>query len=39
MVAASVEIYSEHLVFLDPRGALVTLFLLELTEHWADTDE
>jgi hypothetical protein len=39
MVSASVEIYSEHLVFLDPRGGLMAPFLSELVDPWADGDE
>ena len=39
IVAANVRIYNEHLVFLDPSGPLVALFLLELVDHWADSDE
>jgi hypothetical protein len=39
IVAASVEIYSEHLVFVNPRGELVALFLMELVDHWSDCDE
>ena len=38
-LAASVKIYSEHLVVPDPSGALLTLFLWELVDHWADSDK
>jgi hypothetical protein len=35
IVAASVEICSEHLVFLDPRRAASALSV----DYWADSDE
>jgi hypothetical protein len=38
VVAASVQIQGEHLVFLDSDGKLVALFLLELVESWSEIE-
>jgi hypothetical protein len=34
LVAASVQVHSDHLAFLGPDGKLVFLVLLELIESW-----
>jgi hypothetical protein len=34
--ASRVEIQGEHLVFLEPDGTLIALFLLEAVESWSE---
>ena len=34
VVASTVEIYDEHLIFCNENGALVALFLLEIVQSW-----
>jgi hypothetical protein len=36
VVAASAEIYDEHLVFLNSKGEVAGLFLLETVESWSE---
>jgi hypothetical protein len=38
VIAASVEFHGEHLVFLDSKGELAALFLLEIVESWSESD-
>jgi hypothetical protein len=38
VVAASAEIQGEHLVFLDSKGKLLILVLLEIVESWIETE-
>ncbi len=35
VVAASGEVHGEHLVFLNSRGELAAMFLLEIVESWS----
>lgn len=37
--AAKVEIYSEHLVFINAHGGLAALFLLDLVESWDEVTD
>jgi hypothetical protein len=37
VVAASCEVYSEHLVLLDAKGELAAMFLLEIVDSWSVT--
>jgi hypothetical protein len=39
VVAESVQIHDEHLAFLNSKGELVALFLLELVEGWSQVSE
>lgn len=34
--AVTAEIYGEHLVFLNSKGELSALFLLEIVESWSE---
>ncbi|MEA2262050.1 MAG: hypothetical protein QOJ51_4875 [Acidobacteriaceae bacterium] len=34
VIAATAEIQGAHLIFLDAKGKLVALFLLELVQSW-----
>lgn len=34
VTAANAEVHSDHLVFLNSRGELLLLFLLEMVESW-----
>jgi hypothetical protein len=36
VVAASVEIHGEHLVYLRLDGSLAALFMLEIVESWSE---
>lgn len=36
VVASSVEIHDEHLIFCDSEGKLAALFLLETVESWSE---
>jgi hypothetical protein len=36
VVAATVEIHDEHLIFCDSEGRLAALFLLETVESWSE---
>jgi hypothetical protein len=38
VIAASVEIHGEHLVFLRSDGSLAAMFVLEIVESWAEVD-
>jgi hypothetical protein len=38
VLAASVEIHGEHLVFLRSDGSLAALFVLEIVESWSEAD-
>jgi hypothetical protein len=38
VVAASAEIQGEHLVFLNSKGKLLVLILLEIVESWIETE-
>jgi hypothetical protein len=38
VIAASVEIHGEHLVYLRLDGRLVALFMLEMVESWSEFD-
>ena len=38
VVAASCEVHGEHLVFLNSRGELAAMFLLEIVESWSVTN-
>ena len=38
VVAASCEVYGEHLVFLNSKGQLAAMFLLEIVESWSVAD-
>jgi hypothetical protein len=35
VVAASCDVYGEHLVFLNSKGELAAMFLLEIVESWS----
>jgi hypothetical protein len=35
VVAASCDVYGEHLVFLNSKGELAAVFLLEIVESWS----
>jgi hypothetical protein len=37
VVAERAEIHGEHLVFLNSKGELVALFLMEIVEGWSET--
>jgi hypothetical protein len=37
VVAASCEVHGEQLVFLDSKGELAAIFLLEIVESWSVT--
>ena len=36
VIAASAEIQGAHLVFLDSKGELAALFLMEVVESWSE---
>ena len=36
VIASTVEIHDEHLVFCDSEGRLAALFLLETVESWSE---
>jgi hypothetical protein len=36
VIAATAEIYGEHLVFLRSDGKLAALFVLEIVESWSE---
>jgi hypothetical protein len=36
--AARYEVHDEHLIFLDSKGGLVALFLMEMVESWHETN-
>ena len=38
IVAESCEVHGEHLVFLNSRGELAAMFLLEIVESWSVTN-
>jgi hypothetical protein len=38
VIAASVEIHGEHLVFLRSDGSLAALFVLEIVESWPEVE-
>jgi hypothetical protein len=38
VIAASVEIHGEHLVFLRSDGSLAALFVLEIVESWSEVE-
>ena len=38
IIAVSVEIHGEHLVFLRSEGSLAALFVLEIVESWCEVD-
>ena len=38
VTAESAEIQGEHLVFLNPKGKLLVLILLEIVESWIETE-
>ena len=38
VVAASCDVYGDHLVFLHPSGGLAAIFLLEIVESWSVTN-
>jgi hypothetical protein len=37
VIAVSVEIHGEHLVFLNSNGKLLVLILLEIVESWTES--
>jgi hypothetical protein len=37
IIAASCEVYNEHLVLLDAKGELAAMFLLEIVDSWSVT--
>jgi hypothetical protein len=39
VVAESTQIYGEHLVFLNSKGELAALFLLEIVEGWSELSD
>ena len=39
VIAASCDVYGDHLVFLNSRGKLAAIFLLEIVESWSVTNE
>jgi hypothetical protein len=39
VVAESTQIHGEHLVFLNSKGDLAALFLLEVVESWSELSE
>jgi hypothetical protein len=38
VIAASCDVYGDHLVFLNSRGELAAMFLLEIVESWSVTN-
>jgi hypothetical protein len=36
VIASTVEIHDEHLIFCDSEGKLAALFLLEVVESWSE---
>jgi hypothetical protein len=36
VIASTVEIHDEHLIFCDSEGRLAALFLLEVVESWSE---
>jgi hypothetical protein len=38
LIAASIEIHGEHLVFLNSEGQPLFLFLLEIVEGWSESE-
>jgi hypothetical protein len=38
VIAASVEIHGEHLVFLRSDGRLAALFVLEVVDNWVEAE-
>jgi hypothetical protein len=38
VMAATAEVYGEHLVFLNAEGQPLFLFLMEIVESWAESD-
>ena len=36
VIAETIEVYGEHLVFLKSDGSLAALFVLEIVESWAE---
>jgi hypothetical protein len=38
VVAASCDVYGDHLVFLNPSGGFAAIFLLEIVESWSVTN-
>ena len=36
VIASTVEIHDEHLIFCDSEGRLAALFLLETVESWSE---
>ena len=39
VVAEGAQIYGEHLVFLNSKGGLAALFLLEIVEDWSELSD
>jgi hypothetical protein len=39
VVAASVEVHGEHLVFLNAQGKLLILILSEIVESWTESED
>lgn len=38
VIAERAEIQGDHLVFLDSRGALAALFLMEIVDSWSEIE-
>ena len=36
VIASTVEVHDEHLIFCDSKGRLAALFLLEMVESWSE---
>jgi hypothetical protein len=36
VIASTVEIHDEHLIFCDSQGKLAALFLLDIVESWSE---
>jgi hypothetical protein len=36
VIASTVEIHDEHLIFCDSEGRLAALFLLDIVESWSE---
>lgn len=39
VIASTVEIHDEHLIFCDSEGKLAALFLLEVVESWSEISD
>ena len=39
VIASTVEIHDEHLIFCNSKGELVALFLLEIVQSWNEVSD